>query len=116
MQSREYARIDYEANPLPVDLGLKFAIWIMSKPEICDIVYRRFVLEDFDNKLDAKLLANAALYFEVQNGFRSVGLRQMGIYTSLASQLKSGRKIFSIDKFRGDLLKRNSMFTDTTAV
>jgi hypothetical protein len=64
-------KLDYGTRPTPVSLGLNIARWAMRTPEIRDIVWRRFVQGNYDNKLEEWLLSIAETYFRYKEGIQA---------------------------------------------
>ena len=61
-------KLDFEGGPLPLEYGVEYAEWILVTPEVRDIVYRRFVLGQFDNTTEGNLLSFSKIYFCRKNG------------------------------------------------
>ncbi|MES2434702.1 MAG: hypothetical protein V4586_12870 [Pseudomonadota bacterium] len=65
---KDNARVP-KRDPLPVSIGRAYCAWIMTTPEMRDVLYRRFIQRDFDNDLEKRLLKSSAMYFVMIQGY-----------------------------------------------
>lgn len=62
-RSPSRARMKSRSGKVPIEVGVQFARWIMETPELRDVIYRRFVLGDYDNETEKMHLTIAPRYF-----------------------------------------------------
>lgn len=103
VKEHEYENFESDAfiGKLPINIGVEFSRWILGNPEILDIVYRRFILEEYDNKLEANLLHDAAIYFSYKNNYGDASRNLIYVYRRLVKVITG-----EIDSVESDEYKR----------
>jgi hypothetical protein len=102
-----------DSDRLPVDIGIDFSRWVLETPELSDIVYRRIVLGDYDNVLEANLLSDATQYFLNKRRILGGGGLLSACWLSLADVLRGNIEAIDTPAFRASLLKSKFTFTET---
>ena len=102
----------YEGGKLPLKLGIEFSTWVMGTPELRDIVFRRFVQGDYENKLEGKLLTDAVEFYSLSRGIKG-GLGYLPVCWLQIAKIING-EIPSVDseQFGEELLKSSFAFVN----
>ncbi len=104
-------KIDYGSGPLPIEVGVQFGKWVLETPEIRDIVYRRFVIGDYDNTLEGNLLGFAKTYFLRKIHIRGFSSFLAICWPPLAKILTGQMDSVESAEYRAALLKSVWAFT-----
>jgi len=56
-----------DAEILPVSVGEDYCTWVLDTPEVCDIVYRGYVLRQVEEDLEESLLGISIRFFLLRN-------------------------------------------------
>lgn len=122
VQGVERRKKDGSANPavdeqLPVDIGVAFCERVLEIPEICDMVYRNFVLTE-ENRPEGvqvrerNLLSFATVHFLTMNGHaENSGYRLVACWRPLAFVLQGKSHRPRSSEFRETLLTADWAFT-----
>ena len=100
------------ATPMSVSIGIQFGKWVIDTPEVRDIVYRRFVLGDYDNEAEGHLLSFASIHFMRKSNIKESNAFLAVCWRPIASILQGKLKSPDSDGYRKALLQASFAFIE----
>lgn len=76
--------------PVPLSVARGYCQWLLETPEIRDVICRRFILGDYDNDLEARLLSNSALHYLLKTQYLPSGATALGSCWHIVKEVIAG--------------------------
>ena len=84
----------------------------MSTPEVRDLIYRRFVMEDYNNIREGNLLDYSVIYFEYEKNASGINSRVANTWHLIGEMMKGEMKPVESAEFRERLLSMHWDFRE----
>lgn len=106
---------DFQGGPLPLEYGLAYAQWVLDTPGVRDVIYRRFVLGQYENAAEGNLLSFATIFFLRKNDIDTNANSVLSIcHRPIAKILQGQIASPKTKKYTQELLRSSWAFVDKT--
>jgi hypothetical protein len=102
-----------ESAALPLQVGIDFAKWVIKTPEVRDMLYRRFILKNWEDHLEAQLLMSASDYFIRKYEIPGVGTFLGVAWDPIAKVVSGEMASAESPEFRNALLATSFAFVQS---
>jgi len=100
----------FYSNTVPVEIAINYADWAIKTPEIRDIIYRLFFLEDDSRREDSVMSTFSILFFQHEKNIAGAGIALSKTWKPITKILSGETKSARAPDFRESLLKLSTVF------